>query len=130
MKLPALLPACALLLASTALISCDKNGHVGVLQRPPDNTALVGEVVPDKSYEEAFAAKTSILGDTAYLIITKAQRGSVFTLHTGPRPVASHAICFASTNTAGFRECVEQYYQKSGAVAILNDEAGWWATPL
>ena len=70
------------------------------------------------------------LSDTTYLIITKAERGSVFTVHTGPLPTPDHAVCFASTNNPGFKECVEEYYHNAGGVAIQSNEAGWWATPL
>ena len=114
----------------TGLMGCDKGGQAGILQQPPGNKALRGEVVPDKAYGQAFDASMNKLTDTTYLIITKAQRGSVFTVHTGPLPTADHAVCFASTNNPGFRECVQEYYNNSGGVAIQSNEAGWWATPL
>jgi hypothetical protein len=117
-------------LASAALVSCDKNGQAGVLQHPPGNKSLRGEVTPDKAYGQMFETTTNKLSDTTYLIITKAERGSVFTVHTGPLPLADHAVCFASTNNSGFRECVEEYYQTAGGVAVQSNEAGWWATPL
>ena len=116
--------------AFAGLMSCDKNGQTGVLQHPPGNAALRGEVTPDKAYDQMFDATLPKLSDTTYLIITKAARGSVFTVHTGPLPVADHAVCFASTNNPGFRECVEEYYQSAGVVAVQSNEAGWWATPL
>jgi hypothetical protein len=115
---------------STALVSCDKNGQVGVLQQPPGNKSLQGEVTPDKAYGQMFDATTNKLSDSTYLIITKAERGSVFTVHTGPLPTSDHAVCFASVNNSGFRECVEEYYQNAGGVAVQSNEAGWWATPL
>jgi hypothetical protein len=112
------------------LMSCDKNGQVGVLQHPAGNAALRVAVTPDKEYGQVFDASLSKLTDTTYLIITKAERGSVFAVHTGPLPTADHAVCFASTNNAGFKECVEEYYHNAGGVAIQSNEAGWWATPL
>jgi len=112
------------------LTSCDKNGQAGVLQHPPGKASLRGTVTPDKAYDQMFDASLGKLTDTTYLIITKAERGSVFTVHTGPLPTADHAVCFASTNNAGFKECVEEYYHNSGGVAIQSNEAGWWATPL
>lgn len=119
-----------IVLAAAALIGCDKNGQAGVLQHPPGNHVLRGEVTPDKAYSQMFDATTNKLSDTTYLIITKAERGSIFTVHTGPLPVADHAVCFASVNNSGFRECVEEYYQTAGGVAVQSNEAGWWATPL
>lgn len=112
------------------LTSCDKNGQSGVLQHPAGNKDLRVPVTPDKEYDQAFDASTSKLSDTTYLIITKAERGSMFAVHTGPLPIADHAVCFASTYNPGFRECVSEYYQNAGGVAIQNNEAGWWATPL
>jgi hypothetical protein len=112
------------------LVSCDKNGQSGVLQHPPGNASLRGKVTPDKAYDQMFDASLDKLTDTTYLIITKAERGSVFTMHTGPLPTADHAVCFASTKNPGFKECVEEYYHNSGGVAIQSNEAGWWATPL
>ena len=112
------------------LTSCDKNGQSGVLQHPPGNAALRVAVTPDKEYDQAFDASTHKLSDTTYLIITRAKQGSIFTVHTGPRPTPDHAVCFASINNPGFRECVEEYYHNAGAVAIQSNEAGWWATPL
>lgn len=112
------------------LMSCDKNGQAGVLQHPPGNASLRGVVTPDKAYNQVFDETLTKLSDTTYLIITKAERGSVFTMHTGPLPAADHAVCFASANNPGFRECVEEYYHNSGGVAIQSNEAGWWATPL
>ena len=120
----------ALLLVTAALMSCDKNGQMGILQHPPGNKSLRGEVTPDKAYGQMFETTTNKLSNTTYLIITKAERGSVFTMHTGPLPAADHAVCFASTNNPGFKECVEEYYHNAGGVAIQNNEAGWWATPL
>ncbi|WP_156176418.1 hypothetical protein [Hymenobacter terrenus] len=112
------------------LTGCDKNGQAGVLQRPAKNKDLKEQITPDRACDKMFDTSLSKLGDSTYLIITKAERGSVFTLHTGPRPAADHAVCFASINNPGFRECVEDYYHAAGAVAIQNNEAGWWATPL
>ncbi|WP_210513765.1 hypothetical protein [Hymenobacter terricola] len=112
------------------LTSCDKNGQTGVLQHPAGSAALRVAVTPDKEYSEVFDASLNKLSDTTYLIITKAERGSVFAVHTGPLPTADHAVCFASINNPGFRECVEEYYHTAGGVAIQNNEAGWWATPL
>ena len=63
----------------------------------PGNAALRVPVTPDQEYDQTFDASTSKLSDTTYLIITKAERGSVFTVHTGPLPTADHAVCFAST---------------------------------
>ena len=118
------------LVGLAGLSSCDKNGQSGVLQHPPENAALRVAVTPDKEYDQTFEASTRKLSDTTYLIITKAERGSVFAVHTGPLPTADHAVCFASTYNPGFRECVQEYYQNAGGVAIQNNEAGWWATPL
>ena len=123
-------PLAVLLLAAAGLVGCDKNGQVGVMQQPPANKGLQGVVVPDNSYADEFVAKTSALTETSYLIITKAERGSVFTVHTGPLPTPDHAVCFASTNNPGFRECVQEYYSSAGGVAVQSNEAGWWATPL
>ena len=122
--------ALALLPGLLALAGCDKNGQNGVLQHPANNTALRAVVTPDKAYEATFDATLDKLSEEKYLIITKAERGSVFTVHTGPLPAADHAVCFASTKNEGFRECVAEYYHNAGGVAIQNNEAGWWATPL
>jgi len=120
----------ALLPGLLALASCDKNGQTAVLQHPANNAALRAVVTPDKAYDATFNATLDKLNPENYLIITKAQRGSVFTVHTGPLPAANHAVCFASTKNEGFKECVEEYYHNAGGVAIQNNEAGWWATPL
>ena len=119
-----------LILVTAALASCDKNSQMGILQQPRGSKALRGEVTPDKAYGQMFETTTNKLSTTTYLIIARAERGSVFTVHTGPLPVADHAVCFASTNNSGFRECVEEYYQTTGGVAVQSNEAGWWATPL
>lgn len=118
------------LVGLAGLSSCDKNGQSGVLQHPPGDAALRVAVTPDKEYDQTFEASTRKLSNTTYLIITKAERGSVFAVHTGPLPTADHAVCFASTYNPSFRECVQEYYQNAGGVAIQNNEAGWWATPL
>jgi hypothetical protein len=120
----------ALIPSLLALASCDKNGQSGVMQHPASNAALRAVVTPDKAYDETFNATLDKLNEDKYLIITKAERGSVFTVHTGPLPAADHAVCFASTKNDGFLECVEEYYHNAGGVAIQNNEAGWWATPL
>ena len=112
------------------LTSCDKNGQSGIMQHPAGNPALRGVVTPDKAYDVTLDATLDKLNEENYLIITKAERGSVFTVHTGPLPTAEHAVCFASTKNAGFKECIEEYYHNAGGVAIQNNEAGWWATPL
>ncbi len=112
------------------LTSCDQNGQAGILQHPARKTSLRATVTPDNAYNQTFDTKLGALSDTTYLIITKAERGSVFTVHTGPLPTSDHAVCFSSTNNAGFRECVDEYYHNAGAVAIQSNEAGWWATPL
>ena len=112
------------------LMSCDKNGQSGVLQHPAGKASLRGVVTPDNAYGQMFDTSLDKLSDTTYLIITRAERGSVFTVHTGPLPTADHAVCFASTKNPGFKECVEEYYHNSGGVAIQSNEAGWWATPL
>ena len=125
-RLTALLATASLL----GLLSCDKNGQVGILQQPTGNSALRVAVTPDAEYMQMFDASTTKLSETTYLIITKAQRGSLFAMHTGPLPTADHAVCFASTNNPGFRECVTEYYHNAGGVAIQSNEAGWWATPL
>ena len=113
-----------------ALASCDKNAQTGVFQHPASNAALRAVVTPDKAYDATLDATLDKLNQESYLIITKAERGSVFTVHTGPLPAAEHAVCFASTKNEGFKECVEEYYHNTGGVAIQSNEAGWWATPL
>ena len=122
----------SLLCAAGLLVitSCEKNAQSGILQHPAGNASLRGVVTPDKSYVATLDATLDKLNEENYLIITKAERGSVFTVHTGPLPTAEHAVCFASTKNDGFKECVEEYYHNSGGVAIQNNEAGWWATPL
>lgn len=122
--------ALALIPGLLALAGCDKNGQAGVLQHPASNVALRAVVTPDKAYDATLDATLDKLNQESYLIITKAERGSVFTVHTGPLPAADHAVCFASTKNDGFKECVEEYYHNAGGVAIQNNEAGWWATPL
>ena len=117
-------------LGLAVLVGCDKNGQVGILQHPARNKELKGDVTPDNSYGPMFDATATYLSDTTYLIITKAERGSVFTVHTGPLPASDHAVCFSSTNNPMFRECVDEYYRGAGAVAIQTNETGWWATPL
>ena len=112
------------------LTSCDKNGQAGIMQHPAGNPALRGVVTPDKAYDVTLDATLDKLNESNYLIITKAERGSVFTVHTGPLPTAEHAVCFASTKNDGFKECLEEYYHNAGGVAVQNNEAGWWATPL
>ncbi|ALW84780.1 hypothetical protein AUC43_06590 [Hymenobacter sedentarius] len=112
------------------LMGCDKNSQVGILQHPAHNKNLRGDITPDTSYGPMFEATTTSLSDTTYLIITKAERGSIFRVHTGPLPPADHAVCFSSTNNSMFRECVDEYYQNAGAVAIQANATGWWATPL
>ena len=122
--------AAALLSGLLALASCDKNGQTAILQHPAGNATLRAVVTPDKTYEATFDATLDKLSPESYLIITRAERGSVFTVHTGPLPAADHAVCFASTKNESFKECVEEYYRNAGGVAIQNNEAGWWATPL
>ena len=127
------IPRLTILLATTlltSLLGCDKNGQTGVLQHPAGNPALRAEVTPDKAYDQMFDTSVNGLSDSTYLIITKANQGSVFTVHTGPRPTPDHAVCFASFNNSGFRECVGEYFRNAGSVAIQNNEAGFWATPL
>ena len=127
------IPRLTILLATTlltSLLGCDKNSQTGVLQHPAGNPALRAEVTPDKAYDQMFDTSVSGLSDSTYLIITKANQGSVFTVHTGPRPTPDHAVCFASFNNSGFRECVGEYFRNAGSVAIQNNEAGFWTTPL
>jgi hypothetical protein len=124
------LMATTAVLAAGGLMGCDKNGQSGILQQPRGKASIQAQVVPDKKYEEMLETTTSKLDDEHYLIITKAQRGSVFTIHTGPQPTQDRAVCYSSTNTPGFRTCVDTYFKKAGEVAIVNNQAGWWATPL
>lgn len=112
------------------LMGCDKNSQVGILQQPRGSATLRGEATPDQAYDEVFDATLPKLDDSTYLIITRAEHGSLFTVHTGPLPVSDHAVCFASANNPGFRECVQEYYHNAGGVAVQSNEAGWWATPL
>ena len=88
------IPRLTIILATTmltSLLGCDKNGQTGVLQHPSGNPALRAEVTPDKAYDQMFDTSDSGLSDSTYLIITKATQGSVFTVHTGPRPTTPYA---------------------------------------
>ena len=117
-------------LTLAVLAGCDRNSQAGLLQQPRGTKGKKAVVTPDQAYDEMFITSTSKLSDSTYLIIARAERGSTFVVHTGPRPASDHAVCFSSTNNPGFRECVTEYYRNAGVVAIQSNEAGWWATPL
>ena len=89
--------ALALVNGLLELAGCHKNGQTRALRHPAGNAARRAVVTPDKACNATF----NKLNEEHYLIIIKAERGRVFTVHTGPLPTTPSASPASGTKASG-----------------------------